>query len=82
VGAEHTSTLDVVRNLGDFYPKQGKRVEAEQMYMRALREKEKTWGAEDASALGTVNNSGLLYAKQGKMAEAEQKYALLWMARC
>jgi hypothetical protein len=57
-------------------------VEAEQMYMRALREKEKTWGAEDASALGTVNNSGLLYAKQGKMAEAEQKYALLWMARC
>ena len=40
-GAEHTSTLDTVNNLAVLYSDQGKIAEAEAMYMRALKEKEK-----------------------------------------
>jgi len=71
---EHTSALDVVHNLSNLCLKQGKRAEAEQMYVWALREYEKGWGAEHTSTLGTVNHLGLLYARQGKMAEVEQVY--------
>jgi tetratricopeptide (TPR) repeat protein len=73
-GAEHTSTLHMVNNLGNLYAGQGKMVEAEAMHMRALQGKEKAWGAEHTSTLDTVNNLGVLYAGQGKMAEAEAMY--------
>jgi len=73
-GPEHTSTLDTVNNLGILYRNQGKLVEAEEMYQRALDGKEKTWGPEHTSTLDTVNNLGLLYADQGKLAEAEKMY--------
>jgi tetratricopeptide (TPR) repeat protein len=57
--------------LGDLYSDQGKPVEAEQIYQRALQGYEKAWGPEHTSTLDTVNNLGLLYADQGKLAEAE-----------
>ena len=60
--------------LGILYAKQGKLVEAEQMYQRALQGYEKAWGPEHTSTLDTVNNLGVLYAKQGKLVEAEQMY--------
>jgi tetratricopeptide (TPR) repeat protein len=41
LGAEHTSTLDTVNNLGILYADQGKLAEAEEMYQRALKGKEK-----------------------------------------
>jgi hypothetical protein len=34
LGAEHTSTLDTVNNLGNLYNNQGKMAEAEVMYLR------------------------------------------------
>ena len=40
-GAEHTSTLDAVNNLGVLYANQGKMAEAEAMYIRALKGYEK-----------------------------------------
>jgi hypothetical protein len=40
-GAEHTSTLGTVNNLGLLYADQGKMAEAEAMYVRALRGYEK-----------------------------------------
>ncbi|KAF1820021.1 uncharacterized protein K489DRAFT_412680 [Dissoconium aciculare CBS 342.82] len=40
-GAEYTSTLDTVNNLGLLYKNQGKMAEAEEMYLRALRRKKK-----------------------------------------
>jgi Tfp pilus assembly protein PilF len=43
--AEHTSTLDMVNNLGLLYADQGKMAEAEAMYLRALQGKEKAWGS-------------------------------------
>jgi tetratricopeptide (TPR) repeat protein len=61
-------------NLGDLYSDQGKLVEAEQIYERALQGKEKALGAEHTSTLDTVNNLGNLYKNQGKLAEAEQMY--------
>ncbi|KAL8810966.1 MAG: hypothetical protein Q9223_007633 [Gallowayella weberi] len=73
-GAEHTSTLDTVNNLGLLYSDQGKMAEAEEMYMRALKGYEKAWGAEHTSTLDTVNNLGNLYSNQGKLVEAEKMY--------
>ncbi|KAE9372964.1 HET-domain-containing protein [Stipitochalara longipes BDJ] len=61
-------------NLGNLYADQGKLTEAEQMYERALRGREKALGAEHTLTLDTVNNLSLLYADQGKLAEAEQMY--------
>jgi tetratricopeptide (TPR) repeat protein len=49
-------------------------MEAEEMYVRALRGYEKAWGAEHTLTLETVNNLGVLYADQGKMVEAEEMY--------
>ncbi len=48
--------------------------EAEDMYLRALTGKEKTWGPEHTSTLITVNNLGNLYWNQGKMKEAEDMF--------
>jgi hypothetical protein len=49
-------------------------VDAEEMYVRALRGKEKAWGLEHTSTLDTVNNLGVLYQDQNKMMEAEAMY--------
>jgi tetratricopeptide (TPR) repeat protein len=49
LGAEHTSTLDTVGNLGNLYGDQGKLAEAEQMYERALQGYEKALGADNTS---------------------------------
>ncbi|KAK0953092.1 hypothetical protein LTS01_024539 [Friedmanniomyces endolithicus] len=45
--AEHTSTFQTVKNLGNLYvADQGKLAQAEKMYMRPLRGSEKARGAE------------------------------------
>ena len=67
-------TLHTVNNLGNLYKDQGKIVETEEMYMRALRGKENAWEMEHTSNLITVNNLGVLYADQGKKVEAEAMY--------
>ena len=68
--SEDTSTLRMAHNLGLRYKNQGKMVEAETMYLRALQGKEKAWGVEHTSTLDMVHSLDILYAKQGKMAEA------------
>ena len=77
LGAEHTSTLDAVNNLGNLYADQGKMAEAEAMHLRALQGKEKALGAEHTSTLDTVYNLGVLYAYQGKVVEAEVEAKLI-----
>ena len=74
LGAEHTSTLDAVNNLGTLYTDQGKLSQAQEMYMRALEGKEKALGAEHTSTLDTVNILGILYADQGKLSQAQEMY--------
>jgi tetratricopeptide (TPR) repeat protein len=66
--------LSSLHMLGDLCAYQGKLVEAEQMYQRALQGYEKAWGPEHTSTLGTVNNLANLYKSQGKLVEAEQMY--------
>jgi tetratricopeptide (TPR) repeat protein len=61
-------------SLGYLFNNQGKLIEAEQMYQRALQGYEKAWGPEHTSTLSTVNNLANLYADQGKLVEAEQMY--------
>ena len=63
---------DECYNLALLYADQGKLVEAEQMYQRALQGYEKAWGPDHTSTLDTVNNLAALYANQGKLVEAEQ----------
>ena len=65
---------DECHNLGLLYADQGKLVEAEQMYQRALQGYEKAWGPDYTSTLFMVNNLGNLYRNQGKLVEAEQMY--------
>ena len=66
--------LGAFHNLGVLYSDQGKLAEAEEMYVRALKGKEKAWGPDHMSTLDTVNNLGVLYNNQGKLAEAEKMY--------
>jgi tetratricopeptide (TPR) repeat protein len=61
-------------SLGFLYSDQGKLVEAETMYQRALQGYENAWGLEHTSVLSTVNSLGVLYKKQGKLDEAEKMY--------
>jgi tetratricopeptide (TPR) repeat protein len=64
----------VFHNLGNLYSDQGKLVEAEKMYIRALDSKEEALGPDHTSTLDTVHNLGELYRDQSKLAEAEKMY--------
>ncbi|KAF2804401.1 tetratricopeptide repeat domain-containing protein [Mytilinidion resinicola] len=61
-------------SFGYLYADQGKLIEAEEMYQRALQGYEKAWGPDHTSTLDTVNNLGSLYVDQGKLIEAEEMY--------
>ena len=61
-----------VHNMGYLDSIMGRLTPAEEMYIRALKGKEKAWGAEHTSTLDTVNNLGNLYSHQGKMVQAEE----------
>jgi tetratricopeptide (TPR) repeat protein len=71
---DKTAFLGGLNNLGRLYWRGGRLAEAEEMYQRALKGKEKALGAEHTSTLNTVNNLGLLYMDQGRLAEAEEMY--------
>ncbi|KAI0554134.1 kinesin light chain [Xylaria curta] len=60
--------------LGDLYADKGKLSEAERMYLRALRGKEKVHGPDHELTLDTVNDLGIVYKNQGKLSEAERMY--------
>ncbi|EMR83515.1 putative nb-arc and tpr domain protein [Botrytis cinerea BcDW1] len=61
-------------NLGNLYSDQDKLAEAEMMYCRALKSKEKALGPDHTSTLLTINNLGSLYSDQSKLVEAEVMY--------
>jgi tetratricopeptide (TPR) repeat protein len=64
----------VYHQLGLLYVVQGKFVEAESIYKRALAGREKVLGIEYTLILDTVHNLGALYIDQGKLVEAESMY--------
>lgn len=57
--------------LGSLYLDQGKLVEAEAMFVRALQGHEETFGRKHPWTLVAVQNLGVVYMHQGKLAEAE-----------
>ena len=61
LGAEHTSTLDTVSNLGVLYAKQGKMAEAEVMYLRALQGYENAMGADHPRTQVIARNLNALH---------------------
>ena len=79
LGAEHTSTLDTVYNLGILYADQGKLAEAETMYERALRGFETAHGADNITtyipALNTLWGLGSLFEYQANFAKARIMYS-------
>ncbi|KAI2623161.1 hypothetical protein GGR54DRAFT_629751 [Hypoxylon sp. NC1633] len=64
----------VCHRLGNLYASQGRLVEAEAMYKRALEGKEKALGPEHTSTLDTVNSLGALYKDQGRLIDAEAMF--------
>ena len=66
--------INACHDMGMLYSDQGKMVEAEAMYLRALAGFEKAWGLDHKSTLDTVNSLGNLYKQQDKMAKAEAMY--------
>ena len=71
----HTSTLYTTHNLGYLYRDQGKLVEAEHMYTRALEGYGNALGPKHSDTLRTARNLGRVYKKQGRFAKAEKLYA-------
>lgn len=74
LGPDHTSTLDVVHNLGILYSKQAMLHQAEQMYKRALSGYEQARGLKHTSTLDIVHNLGVLYHDQGELDAAQKMY--------
>ncbi|KAH8696923.1 hypothetical protein GQ44DRAFT_598083, partial [Phaeosphaeriaceae sp. PMI808] len=77
-GPDHASTLDTVNNLGALYADQGKPDDAEKMYERALRGKEKALGSEQVltyiPTLNTMQNLAFLLSSVGRTDEAKELY--------
>jgi tetratricopeptide (TPR) repeat protein len=72
--SEDQVVIGAVHNLGLLYQDQGKLVEAEQMYERALHGFNEVLGPKHTSTLMTVGNLGIVYEALGKLNEAEQEY--------
>lgn len=75
-GLEHTSTLDIVKDLAKLYACQGRPQEAKAMFNRALKGYKKAWGLEHTSTLDTFNSFATLCADQGRLKEAEEMFNL------
>jgi tetratricopeptide (TPR) repeat protein len=77
-GPEHTSTLDMVNNLGLLYANLGQLDEAEKMYQRALAGYTKALGKDAVKkyipALNTAQNLANLFQQTGRAKEAEELY--------
>jgi tetratricopeptide (TPR) repeat protein len=79
LGAEHTSTLHTVNNLGALYRNQGKLALAERMFERALQGYEKSLGTDNITtyipALNTMWGLGALFERQADFAKAMAMYS-------
>ncbi|KAF2798616.1 hypothetical protein K505DRAFT_200095, partial [Melanomma pulvis-pyrius CBS 109.77] len=71
LGWDHTSTLDIVNNLGSLYAPQGKLDDAAKTYQQALQGYEKAVGRDHTLTLTTVNNLGVFSMSQEKLGEVE-----------
>jgi CHAT domain-containing protein/Tfp pilus assembly protein PilF len=73
-GPQHPDVAASLHNLAILYKEQGKYREAEPLYQRALRIKERILGPEHPSVADSLNSMATLDWKRGKYAEAEPLY--------
>ena len=66
--------LDDLNNAANLLHQHGKLNEAQAMFVRALRGREKTLGPDHTTTLMTVNNLGIVFVKQGKLNEAQAMF--------
>jgi Flp pilus assembly protein TadD len=71
LGLEHQETLETVSKLGVLYKKQGRLMDAETMYRRALDGYEKVLGTEHKLTLNMINNIRVVCGEQDKLVDAE-----------
>ncbi|KAF8585452.1 TPR-like protein [Ramaria rubella] len=62
--------VDVINSIGILHRKQGYLPKAEELYKRALVEKEESLGADHPSTLDTIHDLGVLYNELGRDEEA------------
>ena len=74
LGSEHRKTLETVNNMGVFYAGQDRFVEAEEMYLRALKGYQTILGPTHSITLSLYINVGSLYSQQGRRVDALRAY--------
>ena len=72
MGPEHSKLATTLDNLATLYVQQGKCIEAEQLYLRALRIKERVMGMEHLKVATTLDRLAMLYMRQGEFVGAER----------
>lgn len=72
LGDEHTDTLKAVNNLGLCRMIQGRRVDAEKLFRRALSGRLKLLGEDDLHTIATMNNLAEVLKSDGRTNEAEE----------
>ena len=70
LGLKHKFTLDTLNNLAVLYYHQGKLVEAERLFQRAIEGMDTELGSTHQSTLNTLRNLSCLYAHQGNIDKA------------
>ena len=70
LGKDHPDTLTSVNNLALLYKAQGRREQAEPLYLRALAGMESMLGKDHPKTPISVNNLAVLYKAQGRFEEA------------
>jgi tetratricopeptide (TPR) repeat protein len=73
-GVNHANYGAALNDLAMVYEAQGKYVDAEELFKRALAIYEKTRGASQPIVANTINNLAAVYDEQGKYADAEGLY--------
>ncbi len=71
LGPQHLDLAGSLSNLAALYYHQGKYIEAEPLYCRALAIFEQQLGSQHPDTAQSLNNLALLYEQQGKYTEAE-----------
>lgn len=71
---DHHDLAWAFHELGTLYKHQGKHAEAKEMYVRAVRGKEKALGPDHPSIFDTAHNLAILYTVEGSDTEAEETF--------
>ena len=71
---DHPAVAKSLNNLALLYQVQGKYAEAEPLYKRSLKIREKALGKEHPVVAHSLNNLATVYQAQDRYAEAEPRY--------